>query len=106
MRMNRRLLVVLWPLLFSSTFATGEDVAEIAANSNKIAAGKHSGDSVQIHLEVREGRWFPDGVHSRSLTVQAFGEDGGPSQIPGPMIRVAEGTILDVIVTNRLFNPA
>ena len=35
----------------------------------------------------------------RGLTVQALGENGGPPQIPGPMIRVVEGTMLDVVVT-------
>jgi manganese oxidase len=100
--MTTRFLVLVWLQLFAGTFATSDDVAVIATNNNKIAAGKHSGERVQVHLEVREGRWFPDGKYSGSLIVQALGENGGPPQIPGPMIRVVEGTMLDVVVTNRI----
>ena len=100
--MTTRFFVVLWLLVFAGTFATGDDVAVIATNNNKIAAGKHSAESVQVNLEVREGRWFPDGKHSGSLIVQALGENGGSPQIPGPMIRDVEGTMLDVVVTNRI----
>jgi hypothetical protein len=52
--MTTRFLVVLWLLLFAGTFATGDDVAVIATNNNKIAAGKHSGDSVRgIRSSIR-----------------------------------------------------
>jgi len=59
-----------------------------------------------VHLEIREARWYPDDEAGESLVMQAFAESGGPPQVPGPLLRVPEGTILDVTVSNRLARPA
>jgi manganese oxidase len=78
----------------------------VATHDNRRAAGQRSGETVTVHLEIREARWFPDDDGGESLVVQAFGEAGGPPQVPGPLLRVPEGTELDVTVSNRLTRPA
>ena len=60
------------------------------------------GTTLTIRLEAREGEWHPDGDTDPGLTVLAFGLEGGPVQIPGPLIRVVEGTEVHAFVRNRL----
>src|SRR5690348_11467124 len=73
--------------------ATRISAAErIAINDNRAAAGRLDGNELTLHLEAREGEWHPDDDKSQALTVYAFGESGKPLSIPGPLIRVVEGT--------------
>ena len=55
-----------------------------------------------VDLEIRKGRWHSEAEDGPQLFVQAFGEAGKPSQIPGPMLRMPEGTALHIKVTNKL----
>ncbi len=71
-------------------------------NDNRRAAGTRHGDTLELHLEVRRARWRPEGDSGGYLDVAAFGEAGGPPQIPGPLIRVPAGTIVVASVRNRL----
>jgi len=74
----------------------------IAVNDNRTAAGSLQGTTLTIHLEAREGKWYPDADSDPGINVLAFGVDGGPLQIPGPLIRVLEGTEVHAFVRNRL----
>ena len=38
------------------------------------------------------GEWHPDGDADPGIVVPAFGEEGKPSLVPGPLVRVPEGT--------------
>ncbi len=55
-----------------------------------------------LDLELRIGRWQPDGPSRPSLQVPVFAETGKPPQAPGPLIRASAGTPLSVRVSNRL----
>src|SRR4029079_366722 len=55
-----------------------------------------------IHLEAREGVWHPDRDDEPGLVVHAFGEEAKGLQVPGPLIRVTEGTEIHAFVTNTL----
>jgi FtsP/CotA-like multicopper oxidase with cupredoxin domain len=77
----------------------------IAINDNRVVAGTRDGDRVTIHLEARQGEWHPEGETDDSLIVRAFAEEGGPLQIPGPLIRVVEGTRIRAVIRNRLDQP-
>ena len=50
----------------------------------------------------RAGPPPPEAAEGPRLYVQAFGEAGHPTQIPGPMLRMPEGTKVHVTVANRL----
>jgi FtsP/CotA-like multicopper oxidase with cupredoxin domain len=57
---------------------------------------------LEVKLEIRYGTWHPEAEDGPALYVQAFGEAGQASQIPGPMLRMPEGTKMHVTVANKL----
>src|SRR6476660_6902232 len=77
-------------------------VETIAINDNRMAAGTLNGTTLSVHLETREGLWHPDGDRDPGANVLAFALEGGPLQIPGPLIRVTEGTEIRAFVRNQL----
>jgi FtsP/CotA-like multicopper oxidase with cupredoxin domain len=74
----------------------------IAINDNRTVAGTLAGGVMTIGLEARLGTWHPDRDTDPGVAVKAFAVDGGPLQIPGPVIRVREGTEIHVRVRNSL----
>ena len=69
------------------------------------AAGVAGDGVVTIRLRAATGDWRPEGAGGPALTVEAFGEDGGTLMVPAPLIRVTEGTIVDVSIRNELAAP-
>jgi FtsP/CotA-like multicopper oxidase with cupredoxin domain len=88
------------PAFAADVAAPGLDT--IAINDNRLAAGSLEGTTLTVRLEAREGKWFPDSNADPGTNVLAFGVDGGPLEIPGPVIRVVEGTEVRAFVRNRL----
>jgi FtsP/CotA-like multicopper oxidase with cupredoxin domain len=78
----------------------------IVANQNRMPAGTLQNGVLNVQLEIRSGAWHPEAEDGPQLFVQAFGEPGHPAQIPGPMLRMPQGTTVHVTVTNRLKVPA
>ncbi len=74
----------------------------VRANDNRRAGGRLKAGVLYLELEVRLARWFPEADDGASLLVAVFAERGKAPAIPGPLIRVPSGTMLDVTVTNRL----
>ena len=72
----------------------------VGANDNRVPAGTLRGGILTVRLEMREGEWHPDGETETGVQVRAFAEEGKGLQIPGPLIRVAEGTEIRVSVRN------
>jgi FtsP/CotA-like multicopper oxidase with cupredoxin domain len=79
--------------------------SRIAANDNRAAAGTVTHGMLTVRLEAREGDWRPDADSDPGIVVRAFAVEGGPLQIPGPLIRVIEGTEVTVAISNRLVVP-
>jgi FtsP/CotA-like multicopper oxidase with cupredoxin domain len=75
---------------------------EIVANQNRIPAGKLQNGVLNVQLELHAGAWRPEADDGPQLFVQAFGEAGRVAQIPGPMLRMPEGTTVHATVTNKL----
>ena len=73
---------------------------QIAINDNRIAAGRLENGVLTIHLEAREGERHPDRDSEPGIRVHAFGEQGKALQIPGPLIRVKEGTEIHAFIHN------
>ena len=76
--------------------------ARIAINDNRTPGGKLTDGVLTIRLEVREGEWHPDADSAPGIVIRAFGEAGQPAAIPGPLIRVPEGTVIHAFVHNTL----
>ena len=74
----------------------------ILANQNRTPAGRLENGILAVELELRAGAWHPEAEDGPPLFVQAIGEKGHPTQIPGPLLRVRENTTVHVTVTNKL----
>lgn len=72
------------------------------ANPNRTPAGHLAGGVLTVRLVARPGRWSPEEADGAGLDVEAFGEEGGPLQNPGPLIRVPEGTEIRASVRNAI----
>ena len=90
---------VIAPRLIGDRAPTAE---RAAINDNRRSAGTLRGGVLAVHLEVREVDWRPDGDDSPGIVVRAFAERGKQASIPGPLIRVPEGTTVAARVTNPL----
>jgi manganese oxidase len=77
----------------------------ITGADNRIAAGTRVDGTLTIRLEARSGKWYPDRDSDPGVVVKAFAVEGGPLQIPGPLIRVTERTRIRAVVRNRLADP-
>ena len=79
------------------------------ANDNRSAAGALRDGILELDLEARSVLWrgeksvLTEGAADPTIVeVLAFAEEGGPALIPGPMIRVTEGTEVRVRVRNSI----
>lgn len=83
-------------------FPTPPGTEEIFTNDNKRLAGVLQNGVLTINLEAREGMWFPETHEGEGIRVYAFAEKGKQLQLPGPVIRVPEGTIIKATIENKL----
>ena len=83
-------------------FPTPHGTEEIFTNDNKRSAGVLKDGVLTIELEAREGMWFPETHEGQGIRVYAFAEKGKSLQLPGPVIRVPEGTIIKATIQNKL----
>ena len=97
------LLAILLPFLTGVPASAPEDApAVVRPNPNTRAAGLLSRDTLRVSLVATLGRWFPEADGGPSVVVQAFAEEGGIPSIPGPLVRVTEGTVIVATVRNAL----
>ena len=72
----------------------------IATNDNRVAAGVLRDGVLSVKLQIQRGEWHPDRDSDPGIPVLAFGEEGKPLQIPGPLIRVPKGTEVRATIRN------
>src|SRR5258706_10070586 len=101
----RALLVAAGAVLAASPLA-GQRLSPIAANDNRTPAGDLRGNVLTLQLEMRKGNWHPEREDGEAIPVYAFGEAGKTLQIPGPTIRVPQGTTIDISLRSALGVPA
>jgi manganese oxidase len=82
------------------------DIPRALTHDNLQPAGGLAGGVLTLRLEIREASWHPDAEDGPALPVLAFAEEGNSPSVPGPLIRVAQGTRLHVTVKNRTLLPA
>lgn len=71
-------------------------------NDNRVAAGRIENDTLRLRLTVRLADWHILGDSLPAFRVLAFAEVGKPPSIPGPLIRVPEGTPTAIHLQNPL----
>ena len=74
----------------------------VTANDNRRAAGTLRDGRLELKLDVVNADWFPEAETGPSITMQAFAEQGRAPEIPGPTIRVPEGTDIHITIHNSL----
>jgi FtsP/CotA-like multicopper oxidase with cupredoxin domain len=105
-----RSAVVLVSLTTSLAIGMGPMRARLAPevirpNDNRAAAGSQSDRELMIHLEARNGKWYPEGESGVGVETAAFAEVGKPLSTPGPLIRVTTGTKVHAMIHNTLSKP-
>jgi manganese oxidase len=70
------------------------------SNDNRTPAGTRRGDTLFVSLVVAPSAWYPEAETGCALPVLAFAEAGKQPSVPGPLVRVREGTALRVSVRN------
>ncbi len=98
----RLTLIVAFLLLSTGHRPTGEVAEPALPNDNRAPAGRLAKGVLRIRLEAREARWHPETERGVGVPVFAFAEAGKRARIPGPMIRVRRGTIVEATIRNRL----
>ena len=74
----------------------------IAANDNRSPAGRLVRNVLNVRLTVQWGMLRPEDPDGPGLPALAFAEIGKTPQVPGPLLRVPEGTEIRVSVRNPL----
>ena len=74
----------------------------VAANDNHTPAGQLRNGILRLQLELRGGRWYPEDEGGPYRDIYAFAEAGHAPQSPGPLIRVPQGTRLQITLHNKL----
>jgi len=73
-----------------------------STHSNHVPAGTRDGGTLTIALDIVESAWKPEGDDDPEVPVLAFAERGKAPTVPGPLIRVPQGTEIRVTLTNRV----
>jgi manganese oxidase len=74
----------------------------IQANSNQVAGGTLTNGVLTLRLELREANWYPETDSTAPMKVFAFQEEGRAPQVPGPLVRAPQGTLIKVRLHNLL----
>lgn len=104
--MPRRLSLVLSLLgagiLLGSAAAKDSTPPIAEPNANNAPAGKLEGGVLNVTLELRMARWYPDDDGGTGLLIPVFAEAGRPPQVPGPLLRMKAGTDVKITLHNQL----
>jgi FtsP/CotA-like multicopper oxidase with cupredoxin domain len=77
-------------------------VPVVKPNDNRQPAGRLRGNTLTLKLVVQMARWYPQARNGPYVDVEAFAEEGKEPMIPGPLIRVPTGTIIEATISNAL----
>ncbi|MEO5904549.1 MAG: multicopper oxidase domain-containing protein, partial [Gemmatimonadaceae bacterium] len=88
------------PSTVASTRKAPDAVEAMVANDNRAPAGVLKDGVLTLSLVIRPGALHSEEDASPSVSALAFAETGKPLSVPGPLIRVAQGTQVVIRVTN------
>jgi FtsP/CotA-like multicopper oxidase with cupredoxin domain len=81
---------------------SGDAPPPVQFNDHRTAAGTLREGVLTLRLDAVTAVWRPEQGGGPLRTVHAFAEEGRAPSIPGPLLRVREGTDVRVTVRNRL----
>src|SRR5690242_174097 len=82
--------------------AESPPLPRVSANDNRTPAGHLNQGVLELRLELRQGRWYPEDESGPYRDVYTFAEEGLAAQSPGPLIRAPQGTPVHATIRNRL----
>ena len=74
---------------------------EAVANTNHTPAGTQRGGVLTLSVDVVTARWKPAGDADPEVPILAFVEPGKAPSVPGPLVRVLQGTTVRLTLRNR-----
>jgi FtsP/CotA-like multicopper oxidase with cupredoxin domain len=86
----------------SDVSAINPDVPRAVPNDNRRPAGNLRDGKLELNLEIVNARWYPEAEDGANTVVPALAEVGRAPEIPGPMVRVPEGTTVHITIRNTL----
>ncbi|MGI8619902.1 MAG: multicopper oxidase domain-containing protein [Gemmatimonadaceae bacterium] len=86
----------------SSALIVGSPTTIALANDNRVPAGTIRNGVLRLDLDAVWAGWRPDADVDTAVTVQAFAERGRTPTIPGPLLRVAQGTEVRATIRNLI----
>jgi FtsP/CotA-like multicopper oxidase with cupredoxin domain len=98
----RSVVPVLLLVLLVSASRKPQSLPIVEANDNRTPAGTLQNGVLTVSLVVGMARWYPEAADGPFAEVEAFGEEGKAPQIPGPLIRVPQGTMVSATIRNAL----
>ena len=106
-RVVRALCLVLLLLVAISSLAVIDlsKLPKVVTHDNLKSAGVLKDRVLTVHLELKEGAWHPDADDAPAIPALTITEEGAAPSMPGPMIRVPEGTRVHVFFKNTQFFP-
>ncbi len=82
--------------------APSSELPIVDANDNRKPAGVLKNDTLKVNFVVQMARWYPEERDGAFAEVAAFSEEGKAPQVPGPLLRVPEGTTIVATMRNAL----
>ncbi len=70
-------------------------------HQNRVASGRLANGTLRLELDVIESAWKPEGDEDPEVPILAFAERGSAPSVPGPMVRVRQGTAVWITLRNR-----
>lgn len=71
-------------------------------HSNHVSAGSMKNGVLTLELDVVVSAWRPEGTNEPEVPIYAFAVKGQGPTVPGPMMRVPQGTRVRVILHSRI----
>jgi FtsP/CotA-like multicopper oxidase with cupredoxin domain len=96
----KSLSFLLWCMLWLVSMPLS--AGAVSTNDNRRPAGRLEENVLNVRLYAGVGGWRPEGPKGAAIEIAAFGEEGGEPSIPGPLIRVREGTTVALTLRNAL----
>jgi len=96
------ILLVALCAVASASVAEDSSLPVVIANDNRTPDGQLKNGILNLHLELREGRWYPEDERGVYRDVYTFAEEGHAPQSSGPLIRVPQGTQIHATIRNTL----
>ena len=72
-----------------------------AVHQNRVSAGRLINGTLRVEVDVLESAWKPEAVDDPEVPILAFAEHGNAPLVPGPLVRVPQGTEIVLILRNR-----